>query len=102
MTAATFETCSSCEIHDVARLESCMLESSRRWQLRAALVPNQFRCEEGTREAKQISSDHAIVRDIRSDEFSLGAEFVVNKKGGPNGSGRKDFDGAPLARSECG
>ena len=41
-----------------------------------------FRCKEGTREPKAISHDHSDVNRIRSDKFSIGAEFVVGQEGG--------------------
>src|SRR6266481_8597399 len=39
------------------------------------------RCKEGSREPKEISRDYSDVSRIRSDKFSIGAEFVVGQEG---------------------
>jgi len=47
----------------------------------AGALASNFRLavKEGTREPKEVSRDHADVNRIRNDNFSLGAEFPVDK-----------------------
>src|SRR5216684_4660708 len=50
--------------------------------MRAALAPNSsFAVRKEPDEPKEISRDHSDVSHIRSDNFSIGAEFVVGQEG---------------------